>query len=112
MQTVSGGFVLTTVDYYYCADVRRLKQIVATRALPNSKAVEPESGTVPTRENASLKVGGVVPPTMSVPSRNQSGSRFALRIQACKSPVKIGADRGVESHKKLPDESPTCGTKK
>src|SRR6266568_1750586 len=36
---------------------------------------------VPLSEKVPLKVGGVAPPTMSVPMRSQSGSRFASRIQ-------------------------------
>ena len=34
---------------------------------------------------AALNVGGVAPPTMSVPMRDQSGSSAASRIQLCKS---------------------------
>src|ERR1019366_71035 len=39
------------------------------------------AAVVPLNENAALKVGGVLPPTISVPMRSQSGSRFAFRIQ-------------------------------
>src|SRR5438874_7483558 len=96
----------------YRANARRLKQIIAINALPNSKAVEPESGTVPTNENVSLKVGPGLTPmvsTMSVPSRNQSGSRNESRVQACKSVKPAGngvpggtIGLGAESHKKSP----------
>ena len=54
---------------------------VAYGGLAKSAAVEPVSGTVPVSENAALKVGAGLPPTMSIPIRDQSGSRFALRIQ-------------------------------
>ena len=42
----------------------------------------------PVRVNASFNVGGVVPPTISVPTRSQFGSRPALRTHACKSGAK------------------------
>src|SRR5262249_19698104 len=70
----------------------------------------------PLREKAALKVGGVVPPTMSVPIRSQSGSRLASRVQLCRSGVKgvpgatIGL--GADSQKKLPVLSRTWGMKK
>ena len=35
-------------------------------------------------------VGGVVPPTMSVPTRSQSGCRGSLRIQAWRSVTPAG----------------------
>jgi hypothetical protein len=44
----------------------------------------------PLSENAALKVGAGAPPTMSVPTRSQSGSSPALRIQACRSVVPVG----------------------
>src|SRR5436190_396406 len=70
---------------------------------------------VPRRENVPLKV---VLPTMSVPTRSQSGSRSALRIQAWRSGMKgvpggtIGF--GAESQRKCRSGfvSWTCGTKK
>ena len=46
--------------------------------------------SVPLREKAMLKVGGVVPPTMSVPTRSQSGSSAASRVQACRSDTPTG----------------------
>src|SRR5262245_14545162 len=70
----------------------------------------------PDREKAALKVGGVVPPTMSVPMRSQSGSRLASRVQLCRSGAKgvpgatIGL--GADSQKKVPVLSRTWGTKK
>lgn len=58
---------------------------------PPSKASVDGSGTVvPSRENTALKVGAGVPPIMSVPTRNQSGSRDWLRIQLCRSAVAGG----------------------
>jgi len=50
------------------------------------------SGTVvlPSREKAALNVGGVEPPTMSVPTRSQSGSRLSSRVHACKSVMPVG----------------------
>src|SRR5262245_21234110 len=74
------------------------------------QASDPDSEKVP------LKVGPGAPPTMSVPTRSQSGLRLALRIQVCRSPengvpgASIGL--GADSHKKCPEERPTCGTKK
>src|SRR5436309_278529 len=43
------------------------------------------SMVTPARLNVPLKVGAGLPPTMSVPTRNQSGSRAAFRIHACRS---------------------------
>ena len=66
----------------------------------------------PDSENAPLKAPE---PTISVPTRSQSGSRFALRIQACRSGVNGVPDtigRGADSQKKLPVLSWTCGMKK
>ena len=58
-------------------------------------------------------------PTMSVPIRSQSGSRFSLRIQLWRSVAPSGngvpggtTGRGAESQKKSPLASCTCGTKK
>jgi hypothetical protein len=76
--------------------------------------------TLPSNENAMLNVGivAVGEPTISVPMRNQSGARFSLRIQACRSgggnevvpgpAIGFGAD----SHRKFPSDKCTCGTKK
>src|ERR1700733_13221587 len=55
---------------------------------------------------------------MSVPTRDQSGSRFSSRIQVCRSvkpggkgvPPVIGL--GADSQRKSPLLSSTCGTKK
>src|SRR5579885_2491404 len=58
------------------------------------------AATVPLREQAALKVGGVTPPTMSVPTRSQSGCKASLRIHSCKSPV--NCLDGADSHRKLP----------
>ena len=45
-------------------------------------------GIPPVSENDPLNVGGVVPPTMSVPTRSQSGWRGSLRIHAWRSGAK------------------------
>ena len=39
------------------------------------------------QELAASKMGGVVPPTMSVPTRSQSGWRASLRIHSCRWPA-------------------------
>ncbi len=57
-------------------------------------------------------------PMMSVPMRNQSGDRFALRIHACKSVVPAGngvpdvIGLGAERNKKLPSLTSASGRKK
>ena len=101
------------------ADTRRFRKPSATRVAPSNRAVEPVSGTVPKSENAWLKVGAGLPPTMSVPSRSQSGSILPSRVHAWRSGVKtvLGAASGLvaESHKKNGLFSPvssTWGTKK
>ncbi len=66
---------------YCCQAALRFSHINATTPLPKRAAVEPVSGTVPVSENDPLKVGAGLPPTMSVPIRDQSGSRLPLRIQ-------------------------------
>ena len=81
--------------------------------------MEAGSGTAdrsPARVNVSLKVPT---PTMSVPTRSQSGSRFSFRIQLCRSVNPAGngvpggtMGRGADSQKKSPLVSSTCGTKK
>lgn len=62
-----------------------------------------DQGMMPLREKLALNV---VPPTMSAPIRSQSGSRFALRIQLCRSGENgvPGATMGLgaESQRKLP----------
>src|SRR5215471_8081972 len=45
------------------------------------------SGTVPASSKAALNVGSV-PPTMSVPTRSQSGSSIISRVHACRSGLK------------------------
>src|SRR5262249_31074317 len=70
----------------------------------------------PLREKAALNVGGVVPPTMSVPMRSQSGSRLASRVQLCSSGAKgvRGATMGLgaDDQKKGPVLGRPGGTKK
>src|SRR5262249_19679742 len=68
----------------------------------------------PVSENEALNVGGVVPPTTSLPTRSQSGARSSVRIQVCWSPGKSDPLAGfsADSHRKLPLLSFTCGTKK
>ena len=65
------------------------------------RARPPGSGTtaVPLIENAALNVAGG--PTMSVPTRSQSGSRLASRYQVCKSGAKGLTDggRGADSQR-------------
>src|SRR6185437_6486143 len=92
-------------------DRRTCRAIRATRRAPPSRPMVPGSGTVsPETEKAALKV---VPPTMSAPTRSQSGARFSLRIQLCRSGLMGGGGvLGAESHKKLPLLSATCGIKK
>ena len=72
------------------------------------------ASVVPVKENAMLNVGAGAPPTMSVPMRSQSGSRLALRIQACRSPVNCGGLLpAAESQKNVtPLLVRTWGTKK
>jgi hypothetical protein len=71
-------------------------------------------GMVPLKEKLPLNFGpdAGVGPTISPPTRNQSGSRSALRIHICRSPVNKGGP-GAESHRKLParPSNSTCGTK-
>ncbi len=64
---------------------------------------------MPVKENVALKVGGIAPPTMSVPTRSQSGSSAASRIHSCKSVTPDGnavpggtMGLGADSQKKLP----------
>lgn len=72
----------------------------------------------PSSEKAALNVGGVSPPTMSVPIRNQSGSSCALRIQLCRSGENgVPGDAigfGADSQRKclLSSLNRICGTKK
>src|SRR5205814_5585766 len=68
---------------------------------------------VPLKEKLPLNVGGDASSTMSVPTRSQSGSRSALRIHICRSPVNNGGP-GADSHRKLPARpcNSTWGTKK
>src|SRR5262249_58844306 len=82
------------------------------------------SGMVwPASENAALKVGGVVPPTMSVPMRSQSGARLfaeiSSRVHDCRSVTPGGNGDGTrgrvpDSHRNSPVGGviSTCGTKK
>ncbi len=57
----------------------------------------------PLKEKLPLNVGNGEPSTISWPTRNQSGSRSALRIHICRSPANGGlVGRGADSHKKLP----------
>src|SRR5262249_27681666 len=84
---------------------RRSRKAVPVTETPANSARGPGSGTaVPFRVKAPLKV---VPPTISVPMRSQSGSRSALRIQLCRSGrngvpgATIGLD--PDSQKKLSD---------
>ena len=88
--------------------LRRLTQGNKERPPSNSTIVE-GSGMVsrtvaPVRENAALNV---VPPTMSVPIRSQSGAKFSLRIQLCKSGAKgvpdelIGLDAESQRNSRL-----------
>src|SRR5579871_4812885 len=68
------------------------------------------AGSVMVLNNEKERLNFAVPPTMSVPMRSQSGSRLALRIQACRSGGPAGP--GAESQRKCPLASATCGTKK
>ena len=75
--------------------------------------VEGSGITEPDSENAALKVGAGVPPTMSVPTRSQSGARLlgeiSSRVHSCRS-VNPGGNGvpgatiglGADSHKKSP----------
>ncbi len=97
---------------------RRTRVANPTKPVPSNNKVAGSGTTSPCSSNAMLNVGGVAPPTMSVPMRNQSGSRAPFRIQACRS-GEIGVFGDVagiglcaESQKKFPAVSPTCGTKK
>src|SRR6266436_4216184 len=67
---------------------RLLRQRVPARpARPRARRVRLAGAgiAVPASENAVLNVGGVVPPTISIPTRSQSGSRLASRVHACRS---------------------------
>ena len=55
------------------------------KPVPNKNSVDGSGTAVPSREKAVLNVGGVAPPTMSMPTRSQSGSRAASRVHACRS---------------------------
>src|SRR5262249_40349122 len=65
----------------------------------------------PTKVKLPLKV---VPPTMSVPTRSQSGSSLLLRTHCCKSPTNRGfaGSRAAETQRNSPVFSSTWGTKK
>jgi len=78
-------------------------------ALPGVPAFATAS---PARENDILKV--VVPPTMSLPIRSQSGFRFEFRIHACASPANKGdeANLGADKYRKSPSARRTSGRKK
>src|SRR6266852_5645384 len=59
----------------------------ARPARPRARSVRLAGAGIglPASENAALNVGGVAPPTMSMPTRSQSGSRLASRVHACRS---------------------------
>ena len=88
----------------------------APRPVANSGRVAGKGVAVtPSSEKAALNVGGVVPPTMSVPMRDQSGSSAASRIQLCKSVKPAGNEgfgRSPDSQKNSPPLTCTWGTKK
>ena len=68
--------------------------------------VEGSGTTEPVTENAALKVGAGVPPTMSVPTRSQSGAMpGSSRVQLCRS-VKPGGN-GVPDARRDPASAPT-----
>ena len=58
---------------------------------PRSKSDDGSGAVLPVSENAALKVGAGLPPTMSVPILSQSGSKDASRVQLCRS----GANGGT-----------------
>src|SRR5262245_66291035 len=72
-------------------------------------------GVVPLKEKLPLNLGPDtgVGPTISPPTRSQSGSRSALQIHICRSPVNNGGP-GADGHRKLPARpcNSTWGTKK
>ena len=75
------------------------------------------SGTgLPLSEKAALNAPA---PTMSVPTRSQSGSSASSRVQLCRSAKPAGNEApsgtmgfGAESQRKSPSFYWTCGTKK
>src|SRR5215469_11082803 len=102
---------------------RRNRTTIPRPARPTaSSASDAGSGTLPVSENAALNVGGVAPPTISVPTRNQSGAippGELSRVQLWRSGLKgvpsgetIGL--GADSQRKFSVGSvtSTCGTKK
>ena len=107
------------IDQATAADFRFLRQPSrpnAPRPVANSGRVAGKGVAVtPSSEKAALNVGGVVPPTMSVPMRDQSGSSAASRIQLCKSVKPAGNEgfgRSPDSQKNSPPLTCTWGTKK
>lgn len=69
----------------YC--LSRRHTMLARPSSSNTKV--PGSGIVlPLSENAALNVGAGSPPTMSVPTRSQSGARSSFRIHVCRSGLK------------------------
>jgi len=63
---------------------------ISTNPATTSNTVDGSGIDVPLSEKAALNVGGVAPPTISVPTRSQSGSRLPSRTQACKSVTPAG----------------------
>jgi hypothetical protein len=76
--------VLLRVHGYFKA-TRRAQTASNISVNPKPPAVENVSGTVPLRVNEALNVGAGTPPTMSVPTVNQSGSKFPFRIHVYRS---------------------------
>src|SRR5579884_2074053 len=89
--------------------MRRRK--TAKAAPPNaSKAAVEGSGTAsPVSEKAPLNVGAGLPPTISVPTRSQSGSRFALRIHAWRSVAPAGKGDGLSGRAREPEKLASGG---
>src|SRR5262249_40104551 len=74
--------------------MRRSRAAMSNPTQPRSIKLDGSGTVTPSSENVMLKVGGLVPPTMSVPTRIQSGSRNSSRVQACKSGTN-GVPRGT-----------------
>src|SRR5262249_52214361 len=95
---------------------RRANRPIPIRPVPNSNRLAGSGVLSPVSENAALNVGAGAPPTMSPPTRNQSGSIASSRVHDCRSVKPGGNGIGLvpDSHKNSPVREViwTCGTKK
>ena len=99
-------FVLKPLTVTTASGLAALTTTIATKALPSSKAVEPVSGAIPVSENAPLKVGAGLPPTMSVPIREPVRIQIRVRESKLADPganTVLGETSGLvaDNHKKV-----------